>query len=265
MKLSRPFSAGFVVLTLAMASGCGGGGETGSTGPAGPTGDAGPAGPPGPKGDAGPAGPSGGPIGPAGPQGEPGGQGPAGAIGPAGPVGPIGVAGPAGPAGPKGDVGPAGPAGASLLKSGSRIKAKVGTTADGMKALLSWHDTALGEDCTFLKTSDGKTRCVPFPAAGYVLTFFANAACTTPLAFANGAATPSPACDVSAYALEYKTTSCGVTEYTAWHVTGPYTGAVFSKSANGACTPYSPGTAAFFSLGGVVASSSFVELTETLE
>lgn len=63
--------------------------------------------------------------------------------------------------GPQGPEGPQGPAGYSALASGTRIKARVGTTPDGAKLFLGWHDAELGVDCEFRPTKDWSTRCMP--------------------------------------------------------------------------------------------------------
>lgn len=49
----------------------------------------------------------------------------------------------------------------ALYGSGTRIKAKVATTADGAKAFQTWYDTQLDTDCWFAATADGTFRCVP--------------------------------------------------------------------------------------------------------
>lgn len=49
----------------------------------------------------------------------------------------------------------------ALYESGTRIKAKVATTADGAKAFQTWYDTQLDINCMFNPTADGKMRCVP--------------------------------------------------------------------------------------------------------
>ncbi len=51
-----------------------------------------------------------------------------------------------------------------LYKSGSRIKAKVLTTADGSQAFLGWYDNELEMDCyvfDLYRTDDGKLRYLP--------------------------------------------------------------------------------------------------------
>ena len=66
-----------------------------------------------------------------------------------------------GATGPQGPEGQQGPAGYSALASGTRIKARVGTTPDGAKLFIGWHDAELGEACSFRTAADGKTRCLP--------------------------------------------------------------------------------------------------------
>lgn len=86
-----------------------------------------------------------------------------------------------GPQGPVGPAGAEGPAGYSPLASGTRIKARVGTTADGAKMFLGWFDAERGVDCEFLKAADGQTRCLPVGPSVQAGKLFSDSACTTPV------------------------------------------------------------------------------------
>ncbi len=49
----------------------------------------------------------------------------------------------------------------ALYKSGSRIRARVAKTPDGAQAFMGWFDSQIEQDCTFLSSADGVTRCLP--------------------------------------------------------------------------------------------------------
>lgn len=63
--------------------------------------------------------------------------------------------------------------------AGTRLRARNWVTADGARSWDGWHDSELGEDCTFENTADGKHRCVPGALSSL---YFADASCTEPLA-----------------------------------------------------------------------------------
>jgi hypothetical protein len=67
----------------------------------------------------------------------------------------------------------------ALYESGTRIKAKIGRTADGAKQWSGWYDSDLGTDCAFGRAPDGKSRCLPTMATnpGY----FEDASCKKPI------------------------------------------------------------------------------------
>jgi hypothetical protein len=171
-----------------------------------------------------------------------------------------GTEGPPGPSGPPGKPGPAGPAGAAGgagYSSGSRIRAKLLTTADGASMSSGWFDAELGLDCFPARTSDGVRRCIPtvqIPVGIY----YADDTCSTPVGTIASGCTPPP------YALE-GTSSCGQSTYVVRSTKGLRAGAnVFIKLAGGGCqaTTLSAGTSAV-NVGGPVAPTTFVEVSET--
>jgi hypothetical protein len=70
--------------------------------------------------------------------------------------------------------------------SGSRLKARYITTADGAKQFYGWRDIQRNEDCSFMTAGDGQNRCLPYwatPAPATVGVYWADAACSQPLAY----------------------------------------------------------------------------------
>lgn len=67
-----------------------------------------------------------------------------------------------------------------VYSSGTRIKAKVGRTADGASMFLNWYDTELEIDCWFQDDYKGKRRCLPTIASAYGY-YFEDAHCEKPL------------------------------------------------------------------------------------
>jgi hypothetical protein len=90
------------------------------------------------------------------------------------------------------------------------------TGSDGARAEGSWHDAQLGVDCYFSQASDGVIRCVPSDLA-YLGFYYADAACSTPLAYA-GCTSPS-------FAASYQACSSAGTTY--YSIGGAYTGAAY--------------------------------------
>lgn len=115
------------------------------------------------------------------------------AAGERGERGPAGAVGAKGEPGQRGDDGPQGVVGDpglqnSLTRSGSRIRGRYLSGADGSRQWLGWSDTSTKQPCRFLEASDGLTRCLPEPF-GYIR--FLDAACTSPI-FATFVAAPPP-------------------------------------------------------------------------
>lgn len=88
-------------------------------------------------------------------------DGAAGAAGQEGAQGEPGEVGPQGPQGPKGDQGEAGKDFRLEDVSGTRLKARYASTADGAKVFVTWFDEKLNIQCDFIEAEDGKTRCLP--------------------------------------------------------------------------------------------------------
>lgn len=101
--------------------------------------------------------------------------------------------------------------GTETVVAGSPVSEKVLVTADGARQHLAYRDDKLGADCSFHLMSDGVTRCVPAARQGQV--FYADGACTRPLAvndYANGGGcSPSSDAALSNLWLEPSPDVCG--------------------------------------------------------
>jgi hypothetical protein len=73
------------------------------------------------------------------------------------------------------------PATAPLLVSGSRLHVMYLQGPDGLRIPTGWMDTKRNETCRFTTAEDGVRRCMP-SAGSYGTTYFADAACTKPIA-----------------------------------------------------------------------------------
>ena len=68
-------------------------------------------------------------------------------------------------------------------ESGARLKAVWWKTDDGARQFAGWHDELLGQDCSFMHTTDSVDRCVPGPSVQVYGSpnVFEDAACKVPL------------------------------------------------------------------------------------
>lgn len=172
--------------------------------------------------------------------GESGGNGAPGAPGAAGSTGPQGEQGETGPTGPAGMTGPAGPGG---YVSGTRIKARLATTADGASMFRSWYDSELdgGTDCWPALAGDGVLRCLP--AAGlYAGRYFKDTGCLTPVALAYLGECGDVRLTTN---FAHEPTACGApTGVNVRRVTGRYVGPVFESRGSCVVTELPDGFAA---------------------
>lgn len=63
-------------------------------------------------------------------------------------------------------------------RGGGRLVPTLVTQASTEELVAGWHDSERNVDCTFVKASDGKMRCLPTGASGVV--FFTDTACKAP-------------------------------------------------------------------------------------
>ncbi len=88
--------------------------------------------------------------------------------------------GPGGGGGVAGGGSGAGGAGPTEAVSGTRLKALVLRSPDGLELFSGWRDTQLGTTCWFWLAADGERRCAPSTATYAVDGFFSDAQCTAP-------------------------------------------------------------------------------------
>lgn len=145
----------------------------------------------------------------------------------------------------------------AVYQSGTRLKMRTLVTADGARAFLGWRDTQLNLDCGFSVAGDGRTRCLPSGNASYS-GYFADSACTQPLAQASVAAgcVPTLAWRMDPNSCQYLLRVYAI----GAEFTGPtvYVGAACTSTA---AAPYGR----FFSVGAEVPPSTYVEATEQLQ
>jgi len=151
-------------------------------------------------------------------------------------------------------------AAAGTAESGEQLKATYLEGADGSRQFLAWHDTVRDVDCAFTMAADGTWRCLPGGAeAGR---FFADAACTQPLALVPTGCTPP------AYATA-STSVCGPRSSTRVFALGErFTGPVVYWIAGGMC-PAAPSIELtlrdVYVVGDELAASAFVQATPQTE
>jgi hypothetical protein len=155
---------------------------------------------------------------------------------------------------------PVSSASAQTMTSGSRLKAKWYVGADGSKQFLGWHDSQLNTDCDFGVASDGATRCIPaYPAGALVATYFADAACSQPIAYLY------PGCATPTYASQSASASCALKPVTQiFSIAGVYGGTVYQGTSS-SCTAVTATTIlslyTFYSIGTESPPSQFVQAT----
>jgi hypothetical protein len=128
--------------------------------------------------------------------------------------------------------------------SGSRIQLKTITGSDGARGQGPWHDAQLGIDCYFYLAGDGAYRCIPYEM-GYAGTYYADAACSTPLAYAG--------CAAPLFAESIKACGSGGTTY--YEVGGVYGGATYVMGST--CVAVTQPTLTLYTVGAVVPASAF--------
>ncbi len=138
--------------------------------------------------------------------------------------------------------------------SGSRIKARVVSSADGAKSFAGFYDTQLGTMCSFNHAADDTLRCLP-PLVAYIGSYYSDSGCATPLAYATGCA------PTYAYKTEAAVTcvdtgySLGNTRYHVYSIGAAYSGTVYAGSP-GSCNTTTP-SYPVYTIGSEVAASTF--------
>src|SRR5690606_29553767 len=96
-----------------------------------------------------------------------------------------------------------------------RIKMRVLSTPDGAKVFHGWFDSQRNEDCTFQRAADDMTRCLPSSVAYDYGTYYADAACTIPVALWQYAGcSPPPYVAVYSASAQCPTNPPGIAIYT---------------------------------------------------
>lgn len=146
--------------------------------------------------------------------------------------------------------------------SGSRLKAKWLTAEDGARQFQGFHDSARGEDCSFLTATDGQRRCLP-QGLSVNPNVFTDTACTKPLAYgAKGCAAIQTATFAGSYC------AAGDTKYAVHSVGKRFTGAsLYTKSGTGCSASSADGWSAhdLYVLGAEIDPSEFVAANLTTE
>jgi hypothetical protein len=138
---------------------------------------------------------------------------------------------------------------------GTRIRGRFIVTSDGDRAWNGWHDTELDEECSFHRLADGTTRCIPSNWSNSV-TFYTDAACTTP-AYTAG---ESAACTPMSYVMLYRAGDCTTPSgYEFFELGDEVTpAAVYALGDDGACTLTTAPDAPLYLPGPLVPSERFV-------
>ncbi len=153
--------------------------------------------------------------------------------------------------------------------SGSRLKTRVFTASDGAVEYRGFYDSQLNVDCRFGTANDGETRCLPQGAGLTAGPYFADAACTAPIALGFCSGTP-PAYVFKPTAGAASCTWGMGSELTtpggAFFAVGPALSLATYYSKYSACTAVAgqPGYQ-YFALGAEVPPSTFVDATEVIE
>lgn len=193
----------------------------------------------------------------AGTSGQNGAAGAAGATGEQGPPGPEGPAGPPGPMGKPGPAGEPGPPGEAGFTSGSRLRARTLTAADGARQSAGWYDSELGLECQPVISSDGRQRCIPLAGQAFTGSLFSDAGCQTRLGYMVAG------CDEPRFAFSSGGDTCPA-RYMLWEVAGRHTGTVYSGSpancVEATTTPYTT-----YRLGEGVRPDTFVEVETVID
>ncbi|WP_437802472.1 hypothetical protein [Sorangium sp. So ce693] len=153
--------------------------------------------------------------------------------------------------------------------SGSRLKARYRTTADGAKAYdpFRWFDSERRETCFFYIAGDGRERCLPGigdGAAIYQPNIFADAGCTQAVALST-----IKGCTAKyAYQTFQATTTCessaGFRLFSVGARLNPTS--IYAVDSTGACKAQAPtATFDYFPLGDEIPPSSFVAATWSVD
>lgn len=139
--------------------------------------------------------------------------------------------------------------------SGSRLRARYLTSADGAKVFQGWSDKNLGVSCHFAAGDDGQQHCLPDTQAT-LSSAFADENCMQPLVQVAASCTDTPS-----YVLQTKAGDCGPTTQ-VYAVGAAQTPAKVYYASGTSCTASDPpASSKLFALGARVDTSMFVDGT----
>jgi len=156
--------------------------------------------------------------------------------------------------------------------SGTRLRARVQTSADGAKAFYGWYDSQLHVNCNPAVAGDGQERCLPATQINITDSFYADTGCTIRLGWS--LLTYTGACSTTLGLRQEQTSVCGEyglpTFQTHLYAVTTFAGTVYSKSgtsctANTNTTQYPYTTYAFYQVGAEQPPTTYAAITITTE
>jgi hypothetical protein len=147
-----------------------------------------------------------------------------------------------------------------IYQSGTRIKMKVGITADGSKEFKNFYDSQLNIDCSFTQDVNGTFRCLP---RNYSSLAYSNSSCTVPIAlstcpFASGAY-------FIAYDMSVTCLNFGQYGARGYLVSTSFSGQFYLKSNGNCAGPYDNTSGYNMYNAQEIALSQFVEQAISIE
>jgi hypothetical protein len=149
----------------------------------------------------------------------------------------------------------------ALEMSGTRLKARYYKATDGTQQFLGWYDNQLHLNCSFSKASDGNIHCLPTMGG---LSYFSDSACNASIAV-------SYTCDTPRYAASTSGTAVCPQQTGIYSVGSRISLPHFYSKSGTTCSDAGPTSTyeaqgwSFYSLGGAVPASTFVQATEMME
>jgi len=147
-----------------------------------------------------------------------------------------------------------------------RLRGNYLATDDGFRRRAGGYvDTVRGEECIPARLTDGTVRCLPVNF-GNVVTYYADAACTTVLPVVEQTfpvCRPAPAASI---AIEYVVAGCD-TQLRARAVGAELPSGTFFRAGGTGCEVYifDPGAVRYYALGAELPATDFVELVDVTE
>lgn len=137
-----------------------------------------------------------------------------------------------------------------------RLERRVLEWPGGMRMVRGWHDTQLDVDCSYYSAWDGSARCVPETIGVNSGSYFSDAQCSQPLAYAQNQSGCNPRYAMDAFDL------CR-SRAKVLRVGAVYSGPVYSGGA-GSCRPSAAPQGVLFVTLGELPPDQMAPLNETL-